>query len=71
MDDEGVGAAQLHQTSSEAAMATEPTSPPSGDAGGSMAEVDAIIDKLLTVRGARPGKQVQLAESEIRMLCVR
>ena len=33
--------------------------------------VDVIIDKLLSVRGARPGKQVSLTEGEIRMLCVR
>lgn len=33
--------------------------------------VDAIIEKLLSVRGARPGKQVQLAEDEIRGLCQR
>jgi hypothetical protein len=34
-------------------------------------DVDAIIEKLLTVRGARPGKTVQLAENEIKMLCNR
>mmetsp|Transcript_3888 Transcript_3888/g.7831 ORF Transcript_3888/g.7831 Transcript_3888/m.7831 type:complete len:345 (-) Transcript_3888:8-1042(-) len=33
--------------------------------------VDVIIEKLLSVRGARPGKQVQMTEGEIRMLCVR
>jgi len=32
-------------------------------------DIDGIIDKLLNVRGARPGKQVNLAESEIRALC--
>ncbi len=44
-----------------------------GGGGGNdgMAEVDIIIDKLLTVRGARPGKPVQLAEAEIRMLCLK
>lgn len=31
--------------------------------------VDEIIDKLLEVRGARPGKNVVLTESEIRGLC--
>lgn len=36
-----------------------------------MADVDAIIDKLLGVRGARPGKQVALQESEIKMLCLK
>jgi hypothetical protein len=34
-------------------------------------DVNLIIDKLLDVRGARPGKQVTLTESEIRSLCVR
>jgi len=44
-----------------------------GGGGGvdNMVEVDAIIEKLLTVRGARPGKVVQLLESEIRMLCIK
>lgn len=31
--------------------------------------LDDIINRLLEVRG-RPGKQVQLSESEIRQLCV-
>lgn len=31
--------------------------------------VNEIIDKLLEVRGARPGKQVQLTEEEIKGLC--
>ena len=33
------------------------------------AVVDDIMNRLLEVRG-RPGKQVQLSESEIRQLCV-
>ena len=33
------------------------------------AVLDDIINRLLEVRG-RPGKQVQLSESEIRQLCV-
>lgn len=33
--------------------------------------VDIIIEKLLSVRGSRPGKPVSLTEGEIRMLCVR
>ncbi|KAJ3284039.1 Metallo-dependent phosphatase [Rhizoclosmatium globosum] len=32
-------------------------------------DVDSVIDKLLEVRGCRPGKQVQLTEGEIRFLC--
>ncbi|KAF0701320.1 Aste57867_8170 [Aphanomyces stellatus] len=32
--------------------------------------VDGIIDKLLSVRGARPGKQVNLMEDELKFLCV-
>jgi serine/threonine-protein phosphatase PP1 catalytic subunit len=34
-------------------------------------DVHVIIDKLLDVRGARPGKQVTLTEAEIRFLCVK
>ena len=33
-------------------------------------DVDAVIEKLLEVRGQRPGKQVQLTEEEIRGLCI-
>jgi serine/threonine-protein phosphatase PP1 catalytic subunit len=32
-------------------------------------EVDNLIDQLLSVRGNRPGKQVNLTEVEIRWLC--
>ena len=35
-----------------------------------IAQVDEIIERLLDVRNGRPGKQVQLAENEIRMLCL-
>lgn len=34
-------------------------------------DVNVVIDKLLDVRGARPGKQVNLTEQEIRSLCIR
>jgi hypothetical protein len=34
-------------------------------------DVDNIIQRLLEVRGSRPGRQVQLAEHEIKGLCVR
>ena len=34
-------------------------------------DVDSIIDRLLEVRGSRPGKQVQLLETEIRHLCTK
>jgi serine/threonine-protein phosphatase PP1 catalytic subunit len=34
-------------------------------------DVDKIIDKLLEVRGSKPGKQVNLLENEIRGLCVK
>lgn len=33
------------------------------------ADLDAIVDRLLEVRGSRPGKQVQLEEHEIKFLC--
>ncbi|TPX36453.1 hypothetical protein SeMB42_g07069 [Synchytrium endobioticum] len=34
-------------------------------------DVDSVIERLLEVRGSRPGKQVQLAEHEIRYLCTK
>jgi serine/threonine-protein phosphatase PP1 catalytic subunit len=34
-------------------------------------DVDYIIEQLLAVRGARPGRQVNLTESEIRWLCIK
>lgn len=34
-------------------------------------DVEKIIEKLLEMRGSKPGKQVNLQESEIRGLCVR
>ena len=34
-------------------------------------DIDTIIDQLLSVRGSRPGRQVNLSEVEIRWLCVK
>jgi len=34
-------------------------------------DVDGIIDRLLEVRGSKPGKPVQLTENEIKELCYR
>ena len=34
-------------------------------------DVDNIIEQLLSVRGARPGRQVNLTENEIRWLCIK
>lgn len=34
-----------------------------------IAYVDTIIEKLLSVRGSRPGRQVHLSEEELRFLC--
>lgn len=34
-------------------------------------DVDTIIDKLLSVRGARPGKEVNLPEGQIKELIKR
>ena len=34
-------------------------------------DVDAIIEKLLSVRGSKPGKIVNLTEQEIRGLCIK
>ncbi|KAI9335320.1 A protein phosphatase-1: calcineurin hybrid bound To Okadaic acid [Obelidium mucronatum] len=42
----------------------------SGDAAVENVDLDSIINRLLAVRGKRPGKKIQLADSEIRWLCV-
>eukprot|EP01041_Mallomonas_annulata_P001628 gene1628-3157_t len=34
-------------------------------------DVDSVIEQLLSVRGARPGRQVNLSENEIRWLCIK
>ena len=34
-------------------------------------DIDAIIEKLLDVRGSKPGKQVNLTEQEVRGLCLK
>jgi serine/threonine-protein phosphatase PP1 catalytic subunit len=34
-------------------------------------DLESIIERLLEVRGSRPGKQVQLQEQEIRWLCTK
>lgn len=34
-------------------------------------DIDQVIARLLEVRGARPGKQVQLPEHEIKFLCTK
>jgi serine/threonine-protein phosphatase PP1 catalytic subunit len=34
-------------------------------------DVDSIIDRLLEVRGSKPGRQVQLTEQEIKSLCIQ
>lgn len=34
-------------------------------------DVDRVIDQLLLVRGAKPGKQVDLAEEDIKTLCAK
>jgi len=34
-------------------------------------QVDAMITKLLEVRGKKPGKNVQLSEDEIKYLCTK
>ena len=32
-------------------------------------DIDKILDKLLEVRGSKPGKQVNLAEKDIKTIC--
>lgn len=38
-------------------------------AAGAASDIDEVIAKLLEVRGSRPGKQVNLTETDIRGLC--
>jgi serine/threonine-protein phosphatase PP1 catalytic subunit len=33
--------------------------------------IDNIIDRLLEVRGSKPGKPVHLTENEIKEICLR
>lgn len=42
-----------------------------GASGQTEVDLDSIIDRLLEVRGSRPGKMVHLLEVEIRYLCTR
>ena len=46
-----------------------PLSSRKGAAGASTPDIDKIIDKLLNVRGKRPGNRVDLEEREIMFLC--
>ena len=41
----------------------------SSSSGAAAFDVDAVIEKLLEVRGGRPGNQVALLETDIRSLC--
>lgn len=34
-------------------------------------DIDRIIEKLIEVRGSKPGKQVNLSEQEVRGLCIK
>jgi serine/threonine-protein phosphatase PP1 catalytic subunit len=34
-------------------------------------DLDRVLDKLLEVRGSKPGKQVNLSEKDIRSLCIK
>lgn len=34
-------------------------------------DIDAVIEKLLSVRGSKPGKNVNLTENEVRSLCIK
>lgn len=34
-------------------------------------DVDNVLEKLLSVRGAKPGKTVNLSENEVRQLCIK
>ena len=58
---------ELYLTEFRSPLAAEPTIM----AESTDIDVDSIIDRLLEVRGSRPGKQVQLLEAEIRFLCTK
>lgn len=38
---------------------------------GNELDVDNIIERLLSVRGSKPGKNVNLTEAEVRGLCIK
>ncbi len=42
-----------------------------GDSNNDGVDVDNIIEQLCAVRGARPGRQVNLTENEIKYLCTK
>lgn len=56
---------------SAAKLASSVTDPRNVMADQQEVDLDSIIDRLLEVRGSRPGKQVQLLETEIRYLCTK
>ena len=67
-------------TAAASSLSSSPPPPPSASAAaagaaaaasGAAFDVDKIIEKLLEVRGKRPGKTVNLLESEIRALCLK
>jgi serine/threonine-protein phosphatase PP1 catalytic subunit len=35
------------------------------------ADLDTIIEQLLSARGSRPGRQVNLSENDVKWLCVK
>jgi serine/threonine-protein phosphatase PP1 catalytic subunit len=53
--------------------AASPAAPPIAPVGTPAEKdfVDSIIERLLAVKGDRPGRQVQLQEEEIRELCIK
>ncbi|UKZ78988.1 phosphoprotein phosphatase PP4 catalytic subunit [Trichoderma virens FT-333] len=53
-------------SSSESAIGSKFTGP---DTAAVEIDLDLIIDRLLEVKGSRPGRRVQLLEREIRLLC--
>ncbi|KAH3761146.1 serine/threonine-protein phosphatase PP1-beta catalytic subunit [Pelomyxa schiedti] len=66
---------QQHQQQQTGAAADTTPSTAGGDGAqslqGAELDVDNIIGRLLAVRGNRPGKQVDLLETEIRWLCMK
>jgi hypothetical protein len=69
---DALGAEKSKSTSGAASASTIASQAAAGSASiPDDVDLDGIIDRLLEVRGSRPGKQVQLLESEIRYLCTK
>jgi len=65
------GTSSTPATAAAAAAAAAAAGAKPGAAGGLNIDLDNIIERLLEVRGKRPGKHVSLTENEIKTLCLK